>query len=118
MLQFFIFFGKHHFECLSFIVQGLFRQTRQHFLRKFPLTSIKQLVDLLLLAVQNLFGLAKVLFSLVLQVEHLKIAVKIIPDVLEKCIEVLLDDLMLTSEESSPLNDHIVESYVELVKSA
>lgn len=63
-----------------------------------------EVVDFLFLPVKISSSSHKLLFKDLLSLENLNICVKLISNVLEKCIEVLLKELMLISNNITPFN--------------
>jgi len=63
-----------------------------------------KVVDFLFLSVKVSSSSHKLLFKDLLSLENLNICVKLISNVLEKCIEILLQELMLISYDITPFN--------------
>ena len=81
-----------------------------------PFIGIELVVEFLLAFVQGHLGSAELLFNLGLQIEDFEISMKIVPDVFEKGVEVLLDDLKLRTDKVAPLDRHVVQGHVDVIQ--
>lgn len=67
-----------------------------------------KIINFLFLSVKISFGFHELLFDNLLSLENLNVSVKLISYIFEESVEIFLKEIMLISENITPLDEHII----------
>ena len=67
-----------------------------------------KIIYFLFLSVKISFGFHELLFNNLLSLENLNVSVKLISYIFEESVEIFLKEIMLISENITPLDEHII----------